>query len=362
MKTITRVIVCAVVILIAAQATGTNPASAKPKFFVSEDPNTSALFGISCATSAQSCIAVGLGGSNPGNPPGFGNLIVQTVQNGVPVGATIIPEEFGGFLNSVSCWTPGNCTAVGTLLEAQSSTQTEGVVVPITLGDTGNPVAVPGVAGLTGIACTSAGRCMAAGSTASGGPSSEGAVIPIVSGTPGSPQPVPHTRILNAISCPDSADCTAVGQMVASGDKLRGVVAPITNGVAGTAQEVSSTEVLNSVQCLTAASCTAVGAHVAGTVTRDALVKLEAGRVISKALFPKRGVLHGYACNPSGSCIAVGTSSQREGTFAVGPRVMEVAGTQILYAESCFATCVAVGVFTPLNASRTVGVDAAELP
>ena len=362
MKRVTRAIVCLAAVLITAQATGASAATAKVKFFVREDLNTSALFGISCATSAASCIAVGVF-SNPGDTtPGFGNLIVQTVQNGVPTGGTIVPEQFGGVLNSVSCWTPGTCIAVGTVLVAQSPPQTEGLVVPITNGGTGNPVTLSDVSSLTGITCTSGAMCMATGEDGiNGGGSSEGVVVPIVAGTPGSAEPVQNTRILNAISCVATTDCTAVGQMMARGDRLRGVVVSIANGVPGTSLEASATETLKAVQCQNPSSCTAVGSHLAGSVFKDALVKLEDGKVVSRALFPKHGVLDGYACGPSNGCIAVGTSSQGEGTFVVGSRVTMVPATQTLYAASCFATCVAVGVF-PRNGSNTVGVDAAELP
>ena len=166
-----------------------------------------------------------------------------------PAGITteVVP---GIGLSDVACPSATTCEAVGDNSFEQS------MVVTITNGVPGPPVAVPGTRPIEfyGVACPSATTCEAVGG-AFDNEAGENVVVPITNGVPGTPVPVPGDFSFLGVACPSATTCEAVG---AGGEGE--VVVPITGGVPGTpVSPVGSDNGLSSVACTSAATCVATG-------------------------------------------------------------------------------------------------------
>jgi hypothetical protein len=194
-------------------------------------------------------------------------------------------------LSGVACPSVTTCEAVG-------SNSSGGVVVPITSGTPGSTVVVPGTAALGGVACPSATTCEAVGSNSSG----EAVVVPITSGIPGSAVVVPGTAGtgtgLHGVACPSATTCEAVG----SNSSLEGVVVPITSGIPGSAVVVPGTYQLSGVACPSATVCEAVGVNFSDD---GVVVPITSGTPGSAVVVPGTELL-GVACPSATTCEAVG--------------------------------------------------------
>ena len=136
------------------------------------DPNAD-LRGVSCR-SARNCTATGLYYDSSGNDQGMAatetsGTWAQATEVTAPANAN---ASLGAFLNGVSCWSAGNCTATGSYFtnssnfQAMAATETSGtwaqateVTAPANAWtDSGGPAG-----DLYGVSCWSAGNCTATG-------------------------------------------------------------------------------------------------------------------------------------------------------------------------------------------------------
>ncbi len=179
---------------------------------------------------------------------------------------------------SVSCASPGNCAAGGTYIDADAYQQA--FVVSQVNGTWRTAVEIHGTAlngqaaGVNSVSCASPGNCSAGGSYGDNYYSDEAFVVSEVNGTWGTAVEVPGTPALNtgtayvaSVSCASAGNCSAGGEYTdASGHQQAFVVSQV-NGTWRTAVEAPGTAALNtggtayvnSVSCGAAGNCSAGG-------------------------------------------------------------------------------------------------------
>jgi hypothetical protein len=292
------------------------------------------LEGLSCA-SATRCVAVG-----EYEKTGLNGSMIAEVRNGSTWSAqTSFPLPSGGtegqFLQGVWCVTASNCTAVGTYYTASDGRHP---VAEHWNGHAWSPEAVPDPGKsqnsyLTGIACLSAGSCLATGYYFTTG--TNGVGKPFAARWNGhtwallsTPLPAAATNggALESLSCPSASDCTAVGSYFNKKTEGSYDLAEHWNGSTWAIQPAPSPATksqvedgLDGVSCLSASRCTAVGfaddyaplTHVrplaeywngsTWTVQQTAQPQADQG-------------LGSVVCLSAGGCTAVGEQTQKGGT------------------------------------------------
>jgi hypothetical protein len=259
---------------------------------------------VSCA-SAGNCTAIGYYTS-------FGSIVERrqglllTETNGSwgrGVRAPLPSDAYRGnvYLNSVSCSTAGNCTAVGSY--DTSGEDHPGVLLTQTNGEWEPAVRAPlparigprnGSVNLQAVSCSSPGNCTAVGTYRRGAHTAAAVLLTETDGTwaTGIPAPLPAnsatrqvtlaTRVyLNSVSCSAPGDCTAVGDYVARGGHQEGLLLTQADGSWTVAQallpagawraSLGPGVTLKSVSCASAGNCTAVGSYFKGRGGRDAV-------------------------------------------------------------------------------------------
>ncbi|MGH8960843.1 MAG: Ig-like domain repeat protein, partial [Jatrophihabitantaceae bacterium] len=284
---------------------------------------TTSLTGIAC--SGGDCVAVG--------DSATGGVVVPA-PGGLPASPVLIPGHVAGLqLAGVACGSAGHCLAV-----ASTGSHT-GYVVPIDDGGPGTPVLVHAAFALTGVACPTARLCIATGSansplvvavaiTVAGGVSTAvPGPVQIPSGSPG--QGGGQTSY-SAVACADARTCYAV----TNGGTGAGAVAPIVGGVAGRAVPYTGGE--NAIACPTATVCYAVG---------TALRAIVGGRP-SPTTTPAPYPMNAITCSSPTSCAAEGPGGVGvplvDGTFGRSQAVPGVILTRAISCRSATA-CYAVG-------------------
>jgi hypothetical protein len=182
-------------------------------------------------------------------------------------------------LSSVSCPSPGNCTAGG--FYSSTSSAEQGFVVDETGGTWGQAQEVPGLAALNAgkaevvsVSCASAGNCAAGGFFQSSSTTQQAFVVNESGGTWGQAEEVPGLAALNttadpeveSISCPAPGDCAAGGYYNGAG---QGFIAEETTGVWAKARPVPGLRALNtggqaeveSLSCASPGDCAATGPY-----------------------------------------------------------------------------------------------------
>jgi hypothetical protein len=273
----------------------------------SSNPNA-ALMSLSCA-SAGNCTAVGSYADNTG--AGQGLLVTETAGTWATGVEALLPSDAasnpGVFLNSVSCASAGNCTAVGTYQNSSG-----------------------GGSGALGIGLL---LTETAGSWAPG-------VKPAL---PANASSTPVVR-LNSVSCASAGNCTAVGNYF-DGSGYQGLLLTETAGTWGTGVQANlpanassnPAVALNSVSCASAGNCTAVGNYSPdGSTGNQGLLLTETAGTWSngtQAQVPAATgpntvniVFRSVSCPSPGNCAAAGTDNtgnvllltQSSGTWAAG--------------------------------------------
>jgi hypothetical protein len=302
---------------------------------------------------------------------------------------------------SISCVSPGNCSAGGTYASAMGTLKpvTQALVVTETGGRWGTAREVPGTAALnTGgtarvvsISCSAAGDCAAGGFYTDASGNAQAFVVTETGGTWGTAQEVPGTAGLdrgspgaevNSVSCAAVGDCAAGGFYTETSGHEQAFVVTESSGHWGTAREVPGSATLNaggfagitSLSCDTVGNCSAGGYYATKTVdfipTLEAMVVTETGGTWRAAReVPGTAALNagGYAqitslsCKAAGDCSAGGqytngTSaaeafvvSQNGGTWGTA---REVPGIEALNSAG-FATLNSVSCASPGNCSAT---------
>ncbi len=213
-------------------------------------------------------------------------------------------------VTSVSCATPGNCAAIGTVYTDTSSTRTD-TPYPIVLNETGGTWGAPEpVAGITSgapiqgtattdVSCAAPGECAAAWTYSASG-YVHAYLIEESGGTWAQAQPVAPGTISNSlasISCPAPGDCTAVGEFSDGAGSGSPFVMDSSGGTWGAPQEVPgadglssplpATADLTSVSCASAGNCVAGGIYhpnsTTGAVDEQAFLATETGGIWGKA-------------------------------------------------------------------------------
>lgn len=244
------------------------------------DGGHSAINGISCAT-GNYCVAVG----ETTTSQSLDRATVVVAIGGIWQQAMLIPGlgNSSSEALSVSCPSVGNCTVVGWYREA--SNQRQAFVEDEVNGRWGLFQDLPDIARLnTGqfaelnsVSCGSPGNCTAAGEFTTPGGTSHAFYASKVSGTwLSQPIEVPPTTAPStgrAVSCPASGECVLAGTGADASDHFR-VYTIQVNGVASTRpRDLPGSEVLNaggvalpnSVSCASAGNCVVVGHYTDAT-------------------------------------------------------------------------------------------------
>ena len=257
-------------------------------------------------------------------------------------------------IGSVSCTSPGNCSAGG-YVRPTSAIQAPFVVTEVN-GRWNTAIEVPGAAALeagggaaavNSVSCSSPGNCGAGGWYKDTPDQLQAFVVSQVAGIWGTATEVPGTAALNtggyaavsAMSCPSDGSCGGVGWYSdAATNAQRAFVVDENSGTWGTAVEVPGITRFNQlgVSALQAVSCRSAGNCAAGgweAATQGLLVSESGGRWGNARLVPGLGRLNAardakvtsVSCGSRGHCTAVGFYSDARGRVQ-GFQVSEVRG------------------------------------
>jgi cytochrome c551/c552 len=297
---------------------------------------------ISCA-SAGNCSAGGNYHTKAGNQAFVVSEVKGTWGQAQEVpGTTRLNAGGGGFIYSVSCASPGNCSAGGTY--ADKAGQEQAFVVSQVAGIWGSAHEVPGTAALNrggaasirSVSCASAGNCGVGGTYADKAGHEQAFVASQVKGRWGKAEEIPDTAKLNAggdaevlsVSCASAGRCGAGGYYTTrSGNQA--FVASQVKGRWGKAEEVPGTAKLNSggnaevisVSCPLAGRCGAAGYYSTKDGSQAFVVSQAGGKWGKAGLVPGTAKLNSgrgaevlsVSCASPGNCSAGGTYADRSG-------------------------------------------------
>jgi hypothetical protein len=243
-------------------------------------------------------------------------------------------------VNSVSCASAGNCTAVGSY--ADSSRNLQGLLLTRTAG-TWKATKAPLPAGAAAdpdasansVSCASAGNCTAVGSYADSSGNLQGLLLTQTAGTwKAAKAPLPagaaaHPFImLSSVSCASAGNCTAVSRYTDSSGNQQGLLLTQTAGTwkatkaplpAGAAANPAVT--LSSVSCASAGNCTAVGSYTGSSGNQQGLLLTQTPGTwkAAKAPLPTGAAADPFAdlssvsCASPGNCTAGGNYADSSG-------------------------------------------------
>jgi hypothetical protein len=304
-----------------------------------------AVTALSCA-SAGNCSAAGVYFGDSGQQAFVVNEINSTWGSAVEIPGTAALNSGGSAdVTSLSCASAGNCSAGGFY---QDSSGQQAFVADETSGTWGTAEEVPGTAGLgagggdetNSVSCASPGNCSAGGSYTDNSGNGQAFVVNETSSVWGTAEEVPGTAGLGgsplegitSVSCPSAGNCTAGGNN--SGGQP--FVVNEASGVWGTAEEVPGIAALNiygpgaleSLSCASPGNCSAGGSYY-GSLGRQVFVVNENNGIWRNAeKVPGTATLNigesaginSLSCASPGNCSAGGyytDSSQKNQAFVV---------------------------------------------
>lgn len=367
---------------------GAQAASASGKWGTAEQvpglpvPSSSAIFWMSCA-SPGNC---GAGGYL--NSTGQQAMVVSETNGTwgnaeVVPGSAALNTGGEGQIDGMSCASPGNCSAVGEYsTPAARSQPIHPFVVSEVNGTWGSAVKVPGLAALGGtrqsqlnsVSCASPGNCSAGGYLTSKS-GQQAFVVSEVNGTWGSAQLVPGLAGPHTIGAVESVSCTAPGTCGAGGFFVsppgtgeKAFVVSENNGTWGKALRITGITEIFSLSCATAGNCSAVGSSSLAVSQKNGTWG-KAKAIPGLASLAKGGHanIKSVSCAAPGDCVAGGyvagagvggdravLASQVNGTWGTARLVPGITTSPSSFVESvsCGApgNCSAVGF--DLNAAR----------
>lgn len=237
--------------------------------------------GGSAVVTSVSCTAAGdcSAGGDYTDSAGHHQAFVVTQASGVWGKAKEVPRTAtlnaggGAAVHSVSCAAAGDCSAGGIYTDGAGLFQA--FVVTQVNGIWGRAKEVPGTATLnaggnasvSSVSCATPGNCSAGGSY-TGSVGFQSFVVTQANGVWGKAEEVPGTARFNAdaYAAVNSVSCGAAGDCSAGGDAGgQAFVVTQANGIWGKAEEVPGTAAVSSVSCATAGNCSAGGFYLAGT-------------------------------------------------------------------------------------------------
>jgi hypothetical protein len=368
---------------------------------------TSTPLSVSCA-SAGNCSAGGYY-TKFASEPGPQEPFVVDEQGGTWGKAEQVPGTValnqGGVaqLTSVSCASAGNCSAGGFYTDGNGNQQA--FVAGQTNGTWGKAEVAPGTAarnrggfaGVTSVSCPSPGNCSAGGYFTGGSAKQQAFVISQKDGTWSKMAEVPGTAALNqggvaqltSVSCASAGNCGAGGYYTVRSGRQQAFVVSETNGTWGTAEQVPGTAALNrggvaqvsSVSCPAAGNCGAGGSYDPDNSGHDqgafvvsekggtwrAAIKVPGMAALNKGRF---AAVDQVSCASAGNCGAGGfytdgfghqqpfVVSDKGGTWATAEQVPGTAalskGAAQLTSVSCASAgnCSAGGSYTDGNGNQ----------
>ena len=244
-------------------------------------------------------------------------------------------------LNSVSCASAGNCSAVG--YYADSSSRTQGLLLTEAGGRWSaaradlsalNPVTDPYfIVDLSAVSCASAGNCSAVGNYVEGSDQNQGLLLTQTGGRWSAAKadlstlsPAPGVVLnLSSVSCASAGNCSAVGNYQDTSSHQHGLLLTQTSGswsaatadLSALSPAVDPRVVLSAVSCASAGNCSAVGTYFDSSgLERGLLLTQTDGRWSAatadlSALSPSTDPhyflnLSSVSCASVGNCSAVG--------------------------------------------------------
>ena len=275
---------------------------------------------VSCPSSSE-CVAVG--GDSAQYP------IVVSETNGEWGKIIHIETTAKGILQSISCASPLNCTAIGnygtdphaegdshqsfSVFEKNGAWGSARALGP---SDSGN---------LARISCTSSGNCVAVGFKPTSTPEDELLTATLKHGVWSqiNDVAVPGGGDFYGVSCPTIRGCVAVGSE-GTGSHLRAIYANESGGNWGGISLVSPSVPagLGDISCFTLKNCVAVGFEVSGNLSQIPGVASEVrgkwGNFTAKKSQLGQGSLLAVNCASPGECAAVGSAGSlyNEVTYA----------------------------------------------
>jgi hypothetical protein len=284
------------------------------------------LFGVAC-TSSSACMAVGISVTTAGASQALAERWDGTAWR---IQATPSPPQGGALLNGVACSSASACTAVGatnlftpgakTLAERWDGTRWAIQATP-------NPPQGNGF--LSGVACTSATTCIAAGASNPFTPSAK-TLAERWDGTrwriQATANPPQGGGELNGVSCLSVSACTAVGGSNAgtlaerwNGTSWRIQPTPNPAGAQGTG--------LITVACASASACTAAGAYNNPSGATQPLAERWNGTSWAIQPTPRlpggaQSQLIGVSCTSATGCLAAGYSYPNGGNNNQSPATL----------------------------------------
>jgi hypothetical protein len=258
----------------------------------------------------------------------------------------VVPAGLSPYsLSSVSCVSPGNCSAAGEYLDGSynsrglllnevSGTWATGIKAALPPGAAANPAV-----DLSSVSCASAGNCSAVGEYRDSSGNTEGLLLNEVSGTWATgikaalpPDAAANPMVeLNSLSCASAGNCAAVGDYDESSSIVHGLLLDEVGGTWGTARNASlptnvnvssgvPSNSLSSVSCASSGNCTAVGGYTDSSGNTEGFLLDEAAGTwesgVEAPLPPGAAVnqnnsslsyLNSVSCGPAGECSAVGS-------------------------------------------------------
>jgi len=319
---------------------------------------------ISCA-SAGSCTIVGTYTDASGG--GQGLLAIQSAGVWSTATEAILPTNAAGDptvkLTGVSCASAGNCTAIGSYIDAAGHTQGVGLTETNGTWARGielihpafvNVSADPRIS-LNGISCAAAGDCSVVGTYLDNNGHPEGMLLSQINGAwgtsaardaeatlPGDAAAEPAVN-LTSVSCGAIGQCVAVGSYVDTSGHQQGLEIPETSTAWGTgiaallpaAAAANPAVSLTSVSCASSGDCSAVGSYndasnhtlglllseSSGTWTTGLATTLPADAASNPGVS-----LTSVSCPSVGNCDAVGSYNDTSGDLQ-GLMVTESSGS-----------------------------------
>jgi hypothetical protein len=300
---------------------------------------------VSCA-SPGNCSAAGEY-ATPGSREFPVHAFVVSEKNGIWGKAEKVPGiaalSKGGQaqISSVSCASPGNCSAGG------SSSSDHAFVVSQKNGTWGRAEKVPGLAAFTtrgsfadirSVSCAAAGNCSAAGAYLSNG--FHGFVVSQEHGRWGKALPFPRTSEIDSLSCASPGNCSAGGGLFAVSEK-KGIWGKAEQFPGLAALSKRGSPVISSLSCSSAGNCSAGGNYTDGSGHEQGFVVSQRhGRWGRATEVPGLGALNtageaevdAVSCGAAGNCVAVGfyhgrhrvqgfVVSQHDGTWGQAQKV-----------------------------------------
>jgi hypothetical protein len=300
------------------------------------------LLSVSCA-SAGNCSAGGFYTDSSG----FNQAFVVSQVGGKWGKAEEVPGtaalNTGGSAQvlSVSCASPGNCSAGGNY--ATSSTAEVPFVVSQVGGTWGKAKTIPGSVGAEGmvfsVSCASAGNCSAGGASSSSS-GFAAFVVSQVRGTWGKAKVVGRVYV-SSVSCASAGNCSAGGSSLDSSGHQQAFVVSQVHGTWGTAQVVPGTAALNqggsaqlggpctqttglcgTLSCASAGNCSASGTYTDSSGRTQAFVVSQVNGTWGKAKeVPGTATLNtggnaainSLSCASAGNCSAGGSYTDSSG-------------------------------------------------